>query len=167
VDCGAYTGDTLLALASSGVAFSRVAAFEPDPPNYAKLREAASALDAALFPCGVWDRMAQLRFSSDGSAGHLTPEGSVVVQVVSLDEALPTFRPDFLKMDIEGAEPRALDGARGMIARSRPRLAVSTYHAPEHLFSLLLQVEAWDLGYRYALRSHAHNSFETVLYAIP
>jgi FkbM family methyltransferase len=167
VDCGAFTGDTLHALQGAGVRFTRVAAFEPDPPNYAQLVTAARGLDAALFPCGVWDRLAQLRFSSDGSAGHLSEHGEVVVQVVSLDEALPSFQPDLVKMDIEGAEPRALEGGRAMIARTRPRLAVSTYHAPEHLFSLLLQIDSWGLGYRYFLRSHAHNSFETVLYALP
>lgn len=167
VDCGAYTGDTLKGLQASGVGLDRVAAFEPDPKNYRELARAAQGLDAALFPCGVWDTSTTLRFSSDDAAGHLSDTGEVAVPVVALDEALPGFTPDLIKFDIEGAEPRALEGCRGMVTRSRPRLAVSAYHEPEHLFSLLLQLDGWGLGYRFALRSHGYNGFDTVLYALP
>jgi len=167
IDCGAYTGDTLKALLASGLELTRVAAFEPDPRNYLQLAQAAKGLDAALFPCGVWDTSTTLRFSSDDAAGHLSETGEVVVPVVSLDQALPGFEPGLIKFDIEGAEPRALDGARALVTRSRPRLAVSAYHEPEHLFSLLLQLDGWGLGYRFALRSHGYNGFDTVLYALP
>jgi hypothetical protein len=37
-------------------------------------------------------------------------------------------RVDFIKMDIEGAEPKAIVGAKETIARFRPRMALCIYH---------------------------------------
>ena len=37
-------------------------------------------------------------------------------------------RVDFIKMDIEGAERQALEGARRTIQRFHPRMAICTYH---------------------------------------
>jgi hypothetical protein len=39
---------------------------------------------------------------------------------------------DFIKMDIEGAEVKALHGGRGSIAKYHPRMALSVYHEPDH-----------------------------------
>jgi hypothetical protein len=39
-------------------------------------------------------------------------------------------RVDFIKMDIEGAEVRALNGARNTIARFKPRMAITAEHNP-------------------------------------
>ena len=91
-----------------------------------------------------------------------------MIQCVSLDEALPGFAPSLIKMDIEGAEMDALQGARTLIARHCPGLAISVYHRPEHLWQIPLWVNhAMPGAYRLSLRSHAYNDFELVLYAIP
>jgi hypothetical protein len=111
--------------------------------------------------------MTQLRFTANDAASHINEQGETTVQTVALDQALPNFAPDFIKMDIEGAEPQALDGARQLIDRYRPRLAISAYHRPRHLWELLLQLQRWDLGYRFHLRGHSFNGFDTVLYALP
>ena len=50
----------------------------------------------------------------------------------NLVRELKLERVDFIKMDIEGAEPKALAGARETLSRFRPRMALSTYHAPDH-----------------------------------
>jgi len=167
VDCGAYTGDTIESFRRLGHCFAAVAAFEPDPAHYAKLAAALADEQAAVFPCGVWHRMEQLRFTTNDAASHIAADGASVIQTVALDEALPGFAPTFIKMDIEGAEARALDGARRTIAQHRPRLAISAYHLPGDLWNLLHQIRAWDLGYRFHLRGHSFNGFDTVLYALP
>jgi hypothetical protein len=41
-------------------------------------------------------------------------------------------RVDYIKLDIEGAEPRALTGAKETLAKYKPRISVASYHAPDH-----------------------------------
>jgi len=43
-------------------------------------------------------------------------------------EELRLHKVDFIKMDIEGAEQKAINGARSTIAKFRPRMALAIYH---------------------------------------
>jgi FkbM family methyltransferase len=174
VDCGAFDGDTLKQLADAGVAIEALAAFEPDPVNFVKLvryvqSQRASLPEAvSLFPCGVHSCTEQLRFASGQGAGSCaSTAGDTAIQCVSLDEALPRFRPNLIKMDIEGAEYAALLGARHTLVEHRPGLAICLYHRPEHLWQIPLLLKDWNLGYRFYLRAHYFNGFDLVLYAIP
>ena len=171
VDGGAFTGDAWSALNASGRTLEEWYAFEPDPANFAALartaREAKVAR-AALFPCGLGERAEQIRFASGEEAGsHATESGDTVVQVVALDDVLPGSMPNYVKLDIEGAERAALAGMRETLARARPAVAISVYHRPEDLWELpfLLHQSLPDL--RLFLRQHGYNGFDTVLYAIP
>jgi FkbM family methyltransferase len=169
VDCGAFTGDTLAALESAGYRLDAVAAFEPDLANFNALAQVAGRWQSAsLFPCGVAERNCRVGFAAGhGGASHLDDASTERVVCVALDEALQGFRPNLIKMDVEGAEPLALRGAAQTIARDRPALAISVYHHPEHLWSIAFQIDAWRLGYRFYLRGHAQSSFDLVLYALP
>jgi FkbM family methyltransferase len=167
IDCGAYTGDTITSFRRHGFEFDVVAAFEPDPAHFPKLSAVLASECGFAFPCGVWNAMTQLRFAADDAASHFSDDGEITVQTVALDQALPNFAPTLIKMDIEGAESKALCGARGLIERYRPRLAISAYHRPRDLWELLLQIREWDLGYEFHLRGHSFNGFDTVLYGMP
>lgn len=50
---------------------------------------------------------------------------------LSLDMVFKDKRVDFIKMDIEGMERKALQGACGLIERCMPKIAVCTYHNAE------------------------------------
>ena len=65
-------------------------------------------------------------------------EGShtVLLPLTTIDKLaaeLSLPRVDYIKMDIEGAEPNALEGGRATIARWKPRLSLSAYHEPDHV----------------------------------
>lgn len=170
IDCGAFNGDTIEQFARrDGYRFEAIAAFEPDPANFAALaRRAAAHGPAFCFPCGVAASTSLVRFQSgQGMGSRSSPDGDSAIQCVAIDEALRNFGPTLIKMDIEGAELDALWGARGVIAASRPGLAISLYHQPAHLWQIPLLIAGWDLGYRLYVRVHSHNGFEVVLYAIP
>lgn len=171
IDCGAYNGDTLRLFVEHGINFDSVSAFEPDLTNYAELCRTANELreglgTVTLVPCGVGTRTEMLSFRSGGGSGSsLAEHGTSYVQVVALDDALPTFAPTFLKLDIEGAEPDALGGAKKMIAHYKPRLAVCVYHQPEHLWQLPQLIRDLNPSYKLALRYHQWNGFDVVAYA--
>lgn len=172
IDCGAFDGDTLRELSRMGGA-EAVAAFEPDLSNYRKLAVACRNLpnlgEVTLFPCALAAEAGQARFEANGLAGSsLSDQGGDVVTCVALDEALATFRPTVVKMDIEGAEVEALAGARRMVQEHRPELVLCVYHRPEHLWQIPRLVRSWyGSTARYYLRVHAHSGFDTVFYAIP
>jgi FkbM family methyltransferase len=176
VDCGAYRGDTLQLVLDMRLDLEASAHFEPDLENFAALarfvRAAGSRLPGAvqLWPCAVSDRTANAKFHAGaGEASVLDESGGATITMVSLDEALHGWRPTLIKMDIEGAEVEALEGARRTIAAARPALAICVYHKPDHLWRIpLLLAHAEELnGYRYYLRVHGFNGFDAVLYAVP
>jgi FkbM family methyltransferase len=169
VDAGAFDGDTLRQLRRCGYGFEQIAAFEPDPENFARLSQCVADLGGGIcIPCGLAQTCRQARFSQDGTgSSRISADGGQVIQCVSLDEALPGFHPTLIKMDIEGAEPEALQGAVRTISACRPALAISVYHHPAHLWQIPLLIDSWQLDYRFHLRMHGHSSFDLVLYALP
>ena len=56
-------------------------------------------------------------------------------KVTTIDDALPDLRGKniFLKMDVEGAEPDALRGAKRILTNNRVRASVCTYHNADDL----------------------------------
>jgi FkbM family methyltransferase len=169
IDCGAYTGDTLMDLAQNGYTLEAIAAFEPDPENFARLvQNTASCFNITRFPCALGARTENIRFAASAdSCSHISVEEGMTVQCVQLDDVVPTFRPNLIKMDIEGAEPDALEGARRMIAQYRPGLAISVYHEQNQLWRIPLLIDSWNLNYRFYLRGHDVKTIEAVLYAYP
>lgn len=174
IDCGAYDGDTLHSFLVNGWAFKSIAAFEPDHNNFSKLvRFAASHKEdlgsVTLWPCGVSSSTTQIKFDSGkGEASSAFAGGETVIQCVALDDVLPAFNPNLIKMDIEGAEFDALLGASHLIKSCYPGLAISIYHRPEHLWQIPLLVRSIaGSHYSFYLRLHGHNSFDSILYAVP
>jgi FkbM family methyltransferase len=90
---------------------------------------------------GVWDQTETLRFSASNQANpgsHTVVDkdapGTITIEVTTIDSLVKELglrRVDFVKMDIEGAEERALRGARETIRNYRPRLGVGTEHTPD------------------------------------
>ncbi len=74
-------------------------------------------------------------------------------------------RVDFIKMDIEGSESDALEGAATTIERWHPRLAISAYHRWQDLIELPLLIRDLAPGYQLYLDHHTIHAEETVLYA--
>ena len=119
-----------------------------------------------LYPCGLGKTTTILRFRGGyGEGSELAESGDNHVQVLALDDVLPNFQPTLIKLDIEGAEPDALKGARKTVRQWMPDLAVCVYHAPAHLWEIPRRIRDTNESYRFSLRSHRFNGFDTVLYA--
>ncbi|MBQ5415331.1 MAG: FkbM family methyltransferase, partial [Firmicutes bacterium] len=73
-------------------------------------------------------------------------------QLRSLDSVLGGRRAEFIKMDIEGAEHKALQGAAHTIKTFRPAMLIAAYHRTEDLFAIPQTVLSMCPDYRLFLR---------------
>jgi len=170
IDCGAFNGDTLRSARERFGVLESVRAFEPDPNNYRKLVELNNEIpfskDTILIPCGVWALTVQLSFAFDGSpASVISEHGSNIVQCVAIDDCLGGYKPTLIKMDIEGSELEALKGCKHIIMSTKPELAISVYHVPDHLWKIPLFIKEMVPDYKCFLRLHGANGYDTVFYA--
>jgi FkbM family methyltransferase len=142
VDVGANVGYfTLLAAALTGPE-GRVIAFEPNPANCAVLERSLAAnafTNVELHPYAAAERRmaCALEIAGTNSNGTLldAPVGTdaaqhMAIEAVAIDDVLGALpRVDIVKMDIEGAEPRAFQGMRELVRLHRPVLI--TEFSPE------------------------------------
>ena len=173
VDCGAFTGDTLLDVRRRLGSWRAYYAFEPDPASFAALTAAVENLPEELArrvhlrQAATSDRSGIARFDASGLGGaSLSEAGGVTVDCVAIDDVVHD-PPTFVKMDIEGGESAALRGGTKSIHVGNPLLAVAAYHRQADLWELAVQVHEMVPDHRLFLRPHVREGFDTVLYAIP
>lgn len=170
VEGGAYDGDTIATfIARVNGRFERVYAFEPDPLTFARL-SGNFAQEPRVSPihAGLHRSTGVLRFRDDASRGAIfASDGEIEMPVTSIDETLDGKRVTYIKMNIEGAEIDALEGARKTIQTWMPKLAISVYHRPSDLWRIPALVKDLSEQYELYLRQHDGGIIETVLYALP
>jgi FkbM family methyltransferase len=169
IDCGAFDGDTIRGLIDNDYEVEEVMAFEPDPDSFAKLNDYLQTFGlGTAINAGTHVHKGALRFSNLGTgASHLDTNGDISISVECIDDLCSDFPVTLIKMDVEGAEADSLNGAQMVIEKYRPVLAISVYHKPADLWSIPLMINQFDLDYRFYLRTHGQNGFDTVLYAYP
>jgi FkbM family methyltransferase len=114
-DVGANVGYYTLLLSRGVGPQGRVFAFEPNPVNFAHLKEHLRLNkigNVEIVEAAVSDRAGTAFFSGEGSTGKLSQTGTPT-KTVQLDN-YP--RPDIIKMDIEGEEIAALRGSARILA---------------------------------------------------
>jgi len=90
-----------------------------------------------------------------------------VVDLIPIDELFASKPVSMIKMDIEGAEFDALIGAKHVIQRDRPILAICAYHLQQDVWRLPLLMRAIYPDYRMYLKSYRGDGIQTVAYAVP
>lgn len=183
VDCGAFTGDTLARYLQQAARNDwKYYAFEGDASNCKEIRRFADdngiSERVSVFNLAVWNKETVLTFDNPTGTNEMTSgrvnreqEDGIKVNAARLDHILLTIdgttnRVDLITMDIEGAEPNALLGAREIIETYHPALAISIYHETEHLWKIPLMIHEMDQNYRLYIRHHRWNIADTVCYAI-
>ena len=172
VDCGAYDGDTLVSfLAEPKPGFKKVFAFEPDPGSFAKLSGKVAQLPTrdsiVLHKAATGAENGTILFTGDGTPAASMGAGAIQVDLVKLDDVLKDAAPTYIKMDIEGAELDAIEGARQLIARHSPVLTICSYHKQDHVWKIPLLIHSINPEYRFFLRPHLVEVWDLVCYAIP
>jgi FkbM family methyltransferase len=172
VDAGGCWGDTALYFAQEA---AQVFCFECIPSNL-KIMSENLALNPSLgakirvVQKALWNKSGdKMIFQETGPGSRASSDGTGVdVETQSLDDFVTVNsvkRVDFIKMDIEGAEPEALIGAERTIRKHRPQLAISLYHDLRHFALIPRWIDGLDLGYRLYLDHFTIHAEETVLFA--
>lgn len=149
LDCGANVGTFSRFALDAGA--SKVVAIEPAPDNIECLRrnfpKEIEQGRLVIYPKGVWDKddVLELLVDPDNQAADsfvIHRQGAKAVArlplttIDALVAELHLPRVDFVKMDIEGAEVRALRGARNTLKDFHPRMSLSTYHQDDHPYEV-------------------------------
>ena len=124
VDAGAFIGDNTIAYARAthGIDTGRVIAFEPNPRAFACLtRNMAGLSHVECHNLGLSEKCASMEMALDPNVGASHLKDGVGVKVITLDSLCLT-RLNFMKMDVEGFELRALKGGEKTIMACRPKL---------------------------------------------
>jgi FkbM family methyltransferase len=175
IDCGAFDGDTIKEiLIHRGDAFSHIYSFEPDEINFTQLQHYLSTIPTKIadkitpFAKAVGAQTTMLNFFSTGSASSsIHINGNVEIEMVSIDDFLGNISPTFIKMDIEGGEVDALIGAKEVIQKEEPVLAICAYHHQSDLWDIPLMIHSISDQYHFFLRAHEDEGWELVYYAVP
>jgi FkbM family methyltransferase len=110
-DVGAHIGFFSLCACRRG---AHVVAVEPDPENAARLRTnvALNGFDVDVVEAAAWRETGRVALVFGGSTKELTVAPGDAVESITLDELSERYRPPtVVKLDVEGAEGAALEGA--------------------------------------------------------
>jgi FkbM family methyltransferase len=174
IDCGAFDGDTLdLFLERTAHSFTGAIAFEPDPANYAKLAARVGSMHSktreriAIHQAATGEKNARVLMDAGKGVSSTIGNGDCEVECISLDSALADVPVSFIKMDIEGSELDTLAGARELIRKNAPVLAVCAYHRQSDLWNIPLFIHGLNPDYSFYLRPHLLEGWDLVCYAVP
>lgn len=171
IDGGGYNLETSLEFIRwSNNNYKKIFVFEPDKFCFDKcLKKIKDCCleNIELINCGLWSKRDELYFSSNGrGSSRINEGGDQKIKLISIDELLKDEEVTFIKLDIEGSELEALKGAKKIIVKNRPRLAICIYHKMEDLWEIPEYILRLVPDYKLYIRHYTTYLYETVLYAI-
>lgn len=180
VDVGASCGDTLKDIVNyTNKKFKKIYCLEPDKMclvDLVNIKESLKLENVTIIDKGAWNRNEQLNFlsCSDNVSSKIVEDSKqqneknnniYTIETICIDDVIMD-EVTFIKMDIEGAEIKALNGAKHIIRKYKPKLAICVYHRNEDILEISQYVRMLVPEYKIYLRHHGINGTDTVLYAI-
>ena len=183
VDCGGFDGKSSERFSDwCAGQYNKIYIFEANTELINICKNVSEKLrDCDLINKGVWNEEKELVFYES----PYDKEFNVIMSDHNcLDESkkredwiehrVPVVRMDdiidepisFLKMDIEGSEASALEGAERLIRTYKPRCAISVYHKSDDLWTIPALLLKYNPDYKFYLRHYSLGWGETVLYAL-
>ncbi len=165
VDAGVFDGKTTLEFARLVKNnYNAVLLFEPDTKSYRiskKTLEASGKKRCYIFDEGLFSEKKIVRFTNTGDGGsRIDMQGESIdeIKVVALDDKIKEIEcikeVTFIKMDIEGSEAEALIGAKEILKKDKPKLAVCLYHKWEDIYDIPKLVKSIRPDYKIYIRHY-------------
>ena len=156
IDGGAYIGDSAL-MFETFYDPKKIFAFEPEPNNYTHLLKTIKTNNLKkIVPInkGLGEKEAILHFTSEGISSHISNEGDLNVNIVSIDNFVfkNNLTVGLIKLDLEGYELKALRGAIKTIEKFKPVLLISIYHNGEEFFETVKYIKDISSDYKCIIR---------------
>lgn len=168
VDLGAYDGDTIREFTTyTKGKYNKIIALEPDAKSYKKLiKNTAEMKNLETYNMGAWNEKDTLIFAKEQSRNSHISASGVPIKVTDID-SLIDYPVTMIKMDIEGSEMKALDGAKRIIKTYLPKLYVCAYHRNEDLFALGKKILSLNDKYMLYFRHSVYiPAWESNFYAV-
>ena len=173
IDAGAFNGDTARTFISAFPEVKKIVCVEPDARTFRKLAEFAAtdsrvtAINASVGASDGTDifNSSSSRASSTGAQNRRAK--CVEVRRLTVDRLTGRSRAGdrdgysgaaegdgrlLIKLDVEGAELAAIEGAKQTLAEEKPALAAAVYHRTGDIFTIPLTIADAEPGRRFALR---------------
>lgn len=181
VDAGAFIGDTAVFFHHKLAGRCQVHSFELLDENLALLvhnleRNNVPDGQVVINKLALTNRTGDTLVIGDGaSQGSTSIFGKGTqgeqVETITLDDyvvAMNLERVDFIKMDIEGSEVMALEGARQTIRHFKPKLAICLYHKWDDVVTIPQLIDSMGVDYDYTFKwVQLSDGWEAVLLASP
>jgi|GEM_PF-401194 len=180
IDAGGWIGDSALYFAHEVGANGKVFSFEFVPESLEIMRKnfelnpsLKDRIEIVNNP--LWDESQMaLSFENNGPGTKVLHNARVkvsdIILTISIDDYVDRNsinRIDFIKMDIEGSELKALKGAEKTIRKYRPKLAISLYHNLSDFVTIPEFLQSLQLDYEFFLGHYTIHTEETVLFGQP
>lgn len=149
--------------------------FEPIPHMARKAQKALHAFpNYHLQTLGLADREGEAIFEDLRDSSHMldsTAAGKgISCELTSIDSFCHKHhlnKVDCIKLDVEGAELRALAGGEKVIRSMRPKLIICLYHKPQDMYEIPVYIKKIVPDYKLYLAHSSCQFTDTILYALP
>lgn len=178
LDCGGCWGDTALFFSNEIGDNGRVYSFEFIPSNIDIFNKNLAlnpylAKVVTIIPNPVWNTSNQKLFYIDNGPASMVSNDELknysgFTNTISIDDFIKKenlLKVDLIKMDIEGAELNAIQGAKETLIKYRPKLAIALYHNLSDFYTILQFLQSLNLGYSFYFQHTTIHSGESVLFA--
>jgi len=168
VDAGGFDGDTTEEFCRRYPDYNKVYLFEPSLSNLTKAKvRLKDCRNIEFVQLGLSDTEGKVFFNPDGgSASFISESGSCQIEVTTLDRHVDK-KVTFIKMDLEGWEIKALQGAKQHIVKDYPKLAIAVYHNSSDFWRIFEFVISLKQNYKVFLRHYTEGWSETIMYFVP
>lgn len=168
IDGGGYDGDTIEEFVEwTKNKYKKIYSFEPQKDKAEMIRNKLWRYGGKveLYEKGLYDSATELSFCNGSQilSGKIEEGADARIQTIDIDSVI-NEKVTFIKMDIEGAELKALQGAAQTIRRDKPKLAICIYHKPEDMWEIPRFIDSLVPEYQFYIRHFGMRYAGTILY---
>lgn len=175
LDVGAFRGETAIVFADMVGKKGKVFAFEPIKGSYDLMEKNVyeNNLSEVIFPvnmgCSNMTLQTKAVSNDSGAPWNFISEddGTVPVSLTTIDDYVfsnKIRKVDFIKMDVEGFENDAIAGAKEILKRDRPKLAIALYHKSSDMFTIPDQIRNIVPSYKLYVRCNMAGPYGLTLF---